>query len=392
MGKRVYEREFNGSQEVGFSMRHTDAYERLTNPTWVVNDAFHHLSYAIFHTDADLGRVIATRFPAGTDPSSGAPEVGDILQTRLQLSDEAVAYLLSVGERNTPFFCLSEIGLGLLCKTYDTEAGLGLYLHIHSRPGPAVRLLCAGALGTPSGAGFYLSRRIRALAEPPRRKDVDCFEALRDAWQAVQAATGGFFASQMSFGGGRDMLGCLPSHHTDRRTPREIAEVVERMAAFAGCSVECRLGTDVDTARLALYRPFLLEGLLLYLLTEVHTHAADDSAVVEVGSAEDPRSRWERRLTLSFSYRVDTLHMPIRVRNRLENTHRYLEDVADRAGLRLHFPRLIPPDLRALGSHKAEDYLFRQTVSMEWLTDPCVLPTSDLKHPTGLDRPEDTGF
>ncbi len=373
-------------------MRHTDAYEFLTNPALSTRESFRHLSYAIFRTDADFGQIVATRFPATSASLGGTPAVGERLQTRLCLSDEAVAYLLAVGERDTPLFCLGEIGLGLLCKTYDAEAGLGLYLHIHSRPGPAVRLLCAGALGTPSGATFRLSQRIQEMAEPPRRKDAACFESLRDAWQAVQSAKGGLFSTRAeaeSLFGGRVLT---HAHDTPRQTPRQIADVVEHMAAFAGCSVDCRLGGDADTARLSLHRPRLLEGLLLYLLTEVHTHAADGSAVVEIGSVEDPRSRWERRLALSFSYRVDTLHMPIRVRNRLEDTHRYLTEVADRSGLQVRFPRLVPPDLRALGSHKAEDYLFRQTVSCEWLTDPCVLPSRDLKNPTGLDLSEDTGF
>ncbi len=346
------------------------------------------MSYILFRTDVDFGRVVAMRFPA-----EGGMEVGDILHEKLSLSDEAVAYLLSPASRDVPLFCLSDAGLGLLCKTYVAEAGLGVYVHIHTRPGPAVRLLGAGALGSPTGEGFRLSGRVRSFMEPPKRTDTASFAPLLDAWQAVGEGRGGLLSPREATAG----FSVFSVFSVDRGRPpclslSRIADVIEGMAAFAGCSVSCQIASDACGAQVVIHRPRLLEALLLCLLTEAGTHADRHAAVVELGVAEDTRSRWERRLCLSVSSRVDTLHMPIRVRNRLETAHRYLTEVAARAGLQVQFPRLTPPDLHALGSHKAEDYLFRQTVTLEWLTDPAVLPSSDLKAPIAYETEENQGF
>ncbi len=366
-------------------MRHTNDYERLTDPEATMDPAYRHISYALFRMDDDFGRVIAMRFPA-TDILS----VGNVLQRQLSLPGEAVTELLSIGgaaERG-PLFCLTQAGVGLLCKSYQAAAGLGLYVHIHCRPDAAVRLLCANALGTPSDTSFRLTERIRSFAEPPKRGDTASFAALLDAWRAVQLARGGLFVPSEARG--------APHADATRGTvcqmPVQLAQVIERMAAFAGCSVDCRVAPEIHATPLALHRPLLLEALLLYLLTEVHTYAEGQMAVVEIRSVEDPRSRWERRLELSVSCRIDTLHMPIRTFERLEETHAYLTDVADRSGLQVQFPKLAPPDLRAIGSHKREDYLFRQAVTLEWLTDPAVLPSGDLKAPNGYEAGEERGF
>ena len=116
-------------------MKHSTSYEVLTNPTLPLDEGFHHMSYALFRTDEDFGRVLAARFPA-----KEMLDVGDTLQTALRLSDEAMAYLLRVGDNDPPLFCLTDAGLGLLCKRYDAAIGMGLYLHIHTPPASAARL------------------------------------------------------------------------------------------------------------------------------------------------------------------------------------------------------------------------------------------------------------
>ncbi len=367
-------------------MRHADRYERLTSPELSPNAAFCHISYALFRVDDDFGRVIAARFPAAS-----VLTVGDELQSRLHLSDEAVADMLGTAGRQVPLFCLSDAGLGMLCHFYVREAGIGLYLHIHCRPEAGARLLCSGALGTPSGRRFRLTQRIRDAAGSLKHADTESFEPLLDAWRAVESARASLFVTHDLDGGGREA--CFRASGTVVQSVARIADVVERMADFVGCSVNCRIPVDAyERAQpVALYRPRLLEVLILYILTEVRTHAADRLATVEIHAVEHPRSFFDRRLALSFAYPIDTLHMPLRERERLIDIRQSLTDMATHAGLDLSFPPPMPPDLHASDARRADPDMFRQIVSLEWLTDPSVLPLSDLKVPVGFDWPEEPG-
>ncbi len=357
-------------------MKHSTVYEQLTDPTLPMDKSFRHISYALFRTDEDFGRVIATRFPAGS-----VLAVGDILQSRLCLSNEALQYLIRLRDSEKPLFCLSCAGLGLLCKSYDASAGMGLYLHIHTRPASGARLLTSGALGTPDGHAFGITRRIREQNVPLTVEDSTSFSALIDAWRAVQSVSDGLSALRM-----RNIIGSF--HEPPAPTLGALADAAERMAAFAGCALTCTV-TD-RYSRVVCHRPRLLEALLLYLLTEVRTHAAKRRAIITVSTRPEPRGRGENHLCLSLAYAVDTLHMAGKTRAHISQTRQYLTNVADASGLDLHFPPLLPPNLRMPDVRK--DYLSHQTVTLEWLADPTLLPTSDLKHPTGLDRPEDTGF
>ena len=81
-------------------MKHSTSYEVLTNPTLPLDEGFRHMSYALFRTDdEDFGRVLTMRFPARE-----MLNVGDTIQSALHLSDEAVAYLLRVDDREPPLF------------------------------------------------------------------------------------------------------------------------------------------------------------------------------------------------------------------------------------------------------------------------------------------------
>ncbi len=359
-------------------MKHTTAYEVLTDPDFPLDAGFRHMSYALFRTDGDCGRVIGTRFPAASFLG-----VGDLLQSRLHLSDEALVYLVRPGRDDRPLFCLSRAGLGILCKRYDAALGVGLYLHIHGRPDAGARLLCAGALGAPNGVSFGITDEIRAYAPtPPDAADARSFPALLDAWRAVQIGSEGAF----------DRAGILG--HADAResiccTLGEVADALESMAAFAGCAVDVRIAPDGCGCRVACHRPRVLEALFLCLLTEIRTHAMTRSATVELSAVSDPRSRWECRFCASFSYPVDTLHMTGQTRTRLADVRQYLVDAADLSGLDLHFPLLTPPDVRAGYARRTPEETMMQTVTMEWLTDPAVLPSGDLKIRHDLYRRED---
>ncbi len=357
-------------------MKRTASYERLTNPTLSPNRDFRSMSYALFRTDEDFGRVIGTRFPVGSLLS-----VGNMMQSRLRLSDEALAYLLRWGDRETPLFCLSDAGLGMLCKRYDAAFGVGLYLHIHCRPDAGARLLCAGALGSPDGMAFGITSRIRMCGDPPDAEDARSFAPLLDAWRAVQTGMEGIIGQTDG-----------ESHRVARTqelihpTLGELEHAVERMAAFVGCRVDCTVSDR--SRRVACYRPLAAETLLLCLLTEIRTHAVTRRASVHLTAVEDSRGSYERRLCMSASYSVDTLHMSGETRTRLSEIRQYITNMAEISGLEVSFPSLLLPDLRA----SRRDYLSRQTVTLEWLTDPTRLPSSDFKARLGFDLREDDRF
>ncbi len=346
-------------------MKHTTSYEVLTNPALPLDEGFRHMSYALFRTDDDFGRVIGVRFPAQSVLS-----VGDVLQSRLHLSDEAVAYLLRAGDTDAPLFCLTDAGLGLLVKRFDAAVGLGVYLHIHCRPEAGARLLCAGALGT-VGVAFDITRRIKDFSsQTPKSDDVQSFLPLLEAWRAVVSE--------------REGLPRLRTYDPRENEPYFVTlggmqTAVERMAEFAGCHVSCTIADGRQDRAVAVYRPAVLDGLLLCVLTEIRAHAVRHEAAVELSAVEDPRGRWGDRLCLSLTYAIDTLHMTGEVRTRLSEARAYLADMADISGLDLHFSRLIPPELRTPDGKRTRGVATTQVVTLEWLTDPTLLPSSDLK-------------
>ena len=343
-------------------MKHTTAIELLTNPTLPLDEGFRHMSYAIFRTDEDFGRVIAARFPAESLLS-----VGDVLQSSLRLSDEAMAYLLRTGDQEPPLFCLTDVGLGLLCKRYDAAVGLGLYLHIHCRPEAGARLLCAGALGLPGGSAFDVTGRIKEFSQKPTTDDARSFPPLLEAWRAVQRDRGALSDSR-----------AMREDDISLVTLDGMESALLHMADFAGCRISCTLSDGDRDREVAVYRPTVLDGLLLYILTEVRAHAVSHEATVEILAVEDPRGRWGDRLCLAFTYQIDTLHMTGEARTRLAESRRYVSEMADESGLDLHFPPLLPPELRT-PDRKRGDGVVPQTVSVEWLRDPTLLPSSDLK-------------
>ncbi len=356
-------------------MRRSDTYELLTDPDLPLDAGFRRVSYAVFRTDADFGRVIAARFPAAS-----LLAVGDLLQSKLGLSDEVMAELVRPAAGDVPLFCLSEAGLGLICKRYDASVGLGLYLHIHCRPDAGARLLTAGVLGDPSGLAFRITRRIRELGGPPKAEDAASYAALVDAWRAVQTDREGLFSA------GED------EYDVVMQTPGRLSEAIERLADFAGCAVDCRVaGMDYHTP-VAFYRPLSLDALLLCLLTEIRTHAATRSAEIELRALDDPYGRGGKRLGLAATYVVDALHITGRMRQEITAARQYLSDMAEQSGLDVYFPPLLLPEHRGPGKRKPSEFLLTQTVLFEWMQDPTRLPSGDLKTRPGFDLPEDRGL
>ncbi len=355
-------------------MKQTRANELLSNPAMTAECAYHHLSYAVFRTDHDFGRVLVARFP-----TRSLLHPGCLLQEALELSDEAVAYLLRSPYIEPPLFVLSCAGLGLLSKRYDAVAGLGLYLHIHCRPEAGARLLCAGALGR-CGTAFKLSSRVRAMGGAVCAEDAVSFAALLDAWQEICIGHSGL----------------LITDDRDRIRLSDFATAILRMADFVGCDLllsgfpvtavdrDCNdrlfpsFNYDSGGTTLPCYRPLLTEALLLYILTEARTYATTRRLHCTWQAAEDGAPA-----ALSFCYPLDMAELPARERACMAKARAHIRASAELSGLDIAF---LPVPHAAYVPGRAESYPGEQTVVMEWLTDPSILPSSDLKSRFGFRR------
>jgi hypothetical protein len=310
------------------------------------------MSYALYRTDGEVGRVVATRNPDGD-----VLAVGDYIQDRLELSEEAAAFLTGRGD-SAPLFVLTQMGLGLLSHRYRLSAGLGLYLHIHTPPESAARLINSGALGYGNGSGFRVSGRIEALGNAVTAQDEAAYPALLEAWQAVRDAPRTLFTTD-----GADGL-----RLSDLRSG------MRRLAAFAGCDLTFTVRRSVGVenlspdTRVKCYRPLLLEGLLLCLLTEMRTCSATRGGVCRL---EPPAEGGRDGLAMTLRYPICPSEEADDPRFS-DALHSHMTYVGELGGLDVYFPE------EALRP-RMEGGLFQRAVMLDWMLDPSVLSTSDLK-------------
>lgn len=342
-------------------MHHSQTVEAWTNPRSGLAPAFHHMSYAVFRTDRPSFEILATRCPDGR-----LWPVGGRLSDALHLSDEAVAYLLGgTYEDQPPLFVRTDRGIGILSKQYDRHAGLGLYLHVHAHPQACARLLTSGALGSPATADFLLSALVKEEGGAVLSRDAEDYEALCDAWSAVRHAT---------------EEGLIRVGADDVLYRYELEEVMRSIASFVGCGIE--FVGESRVTRVRLYRPPLLEILLLTLLSEVRASAATRVALCTVSSIEGKEGGG---LSLTLRYPVEAVpENEVLGRSRRDETARYLARVADIGGIDLQ-EQILKPTRR----DRAAGRLPEVCVTLEWLRNPALLPTSDLKAKLLLKDKED---
>ncbi len=424
-------------------MKHSYRYDILTSPDLPMEAAFGRISYALFRTDAAYGQVLAARFP-----DRELLDAGDLMQMKLRLSDEAIGYLLHAGPFQEPLFVMTEAGLGILSKRYDAAVGVGLYLHIHCRPEAGARLLCAGALGEATGASFSLSRRVWQIGREGSvsSKDTESFGALLTAWRMVQSfgdlsysvgenglirlssltdvwAHWAAFAGcglQLPVGADRGMgegfLRCCRPLVLEALLLYLFTEA--RTWSTTRC-VSCEWGAgclrDSTGSRWEYVARQLPSDRAMPGPIETYNGYADHSEsryARGIGLA-DGREPIAVLPSISFSYPMDTGRLPIRASRVLMDTRNYLRDMADLAGLDVSFPRLYfatdaPVDAGILAGKNATFEMTRavahtnrtgspatqttaarkpsqlQTITLEWLTDPSLLPSGDLKTRRGL--------
>lgn len=333
-------------------VRYTAAYGQWTAPNRPMAAEFHRMSFALYRTDGEVGRVVATR-----SPDREILTVGDYIQDRLELSEEAVAFMAGSGG-SASLFVLTKTGLGLLCHRYRLSAGLGLYLHIHTHPESAARLINSGALGYGNGSGFQVSGRVEALGNAVTVKDEAAYPALLEAWQAVRDAPKSLFATDTA----------------DGLRLSDLRSGMQRLAAFVGCdltfTVRRTAGAESlspDT-RVKCHRPLMLEGILFCLLAEMREHSATRGGVCRF---EPPAERGRDGLAMTLRYPICPTGETADLRF-LDAVHSHMTYVGELGGLDVYFrSEPLPP--------RAEGGLPERVVMLDWLLDPSVLPTSDLK-------------
>lgn len=332
-------------------MQYSRTVEAWSSPCCAPIAAFHHMSYAVFRTDRPTLEILASRAPDGE-----LLPVGGRLADALHLSDEAISYLLGgTYEDQPPLFVRTGMGIGILSKQYDRHAGLGLYLHVHAQPQACARLLTSGALGAPSAAGFSLSALVRSEGGEVMTKDAEDYDALRDAWSAVEH--------------GR-VHGILRTGEDGLLYRYELEKALRGIASFVGCGIN--VTEESSVSRLSCYRPPLLEILLLTLLTEVRASAATRTAVCTISASEGKEGGG---LLLTLRYPVEALPADELGGAALsEGILRYLARVADLSGIDLQ-KQILRPTRR----DKTEGRLPEVCITLAWLRNPALLSTSDLK-------------
>lgn len=331
-------------------MRPSGVKRLWTHPELPMPADYHRMSYVLFRADGDVGRVVAARIP-----DDRFLQVGDYLQDNLGFCSDALSYVTSRHDHAPPLFVRTDCGIGLLSGRYHLSAGLGLYLHIHTRPAAAARLINGGALG--QDGEFLISREIGERSGRPGARDGQSYPALLEAWQAVASAPQTVFSVDSD---GEISLSVLRSG-------------IAKLAAFVGCEIVFTVRKERGDnpvspyARVKCYRPLLLEAVILCLLSEARERSATGAAVCRL----EPPS--ENRTGLSL-----TLRYPLRAREKPETAeaygevHRCLAAVGETGGLDLYAPdRLLPP--------RDPSGLPETAVTLDWLLDPSALSSSDIK-------------
>ena len=340
-------------------MRKTGTYAGWTHPGLEMPAAFGRVSYALFLTGGQDGEIIASRSP---DPGRLAP--GNSLINVLELDGEACRFLWEDSPDPRPLFIKTRVGLGLLDKVYHRHAGLGLFLHIHGRPGALARLINHGVLGDPAGSGFRVSEAVRAKGDRVTSGDMASYAALLEAKEVLFERPWGFSHSSR-----RDALEPVTM------AAAEVREVLGRMASFAGGHISWE---EEGPSFLSCYRLPLTEAALFCMVSEVSTFAVGQAAKARISTLDGLEGGG---LALHLTYSMEKPILDGELYGNLAAARSRLGVLWEPCGLGLQADVRLPRY-----GEKREGRLPEVTLSLEWLYDPAVLSTSDLKARLGLRR------
>ena len=328
-------------------MKRTNAYRLWNQPDGDMAECYRHVSYILFRTDSDGAEIVGARCPDMVANSVGRSAVDS-----LELDEEAQMYLFSASEYEVPLVVMTRFGVGVLDKRYDAHAGLGIYWHLHGHPDRLARLFNSGVPGKTDGGGYRLSRRVAEIVGDVTSGDLPSYRALMDGWPVVMGEVPGEWART-------DRAGYVDT--------RDLWCMMERLAAFVGCGLAGEGGEPLAAERIRCPRPLLIEALFWVLLTEVRQKSATRGGFCRIGTLADTGM-----LTLEFTYPVEDTHG---AGEDVEKLHRHLGWICELSGLQLQ-SEFLPRTRRR--SPDGENFAYQRIV-LEWLHDPAVLASSDIK-------------
>ena len=95
-------------------MRPSIARRMWTQPDLPMASSFRRMSFALFRTDGDVGRIMAVR-----TPDREMLGIGRRIQDQLALCPDALAYMTRPYGGEAPLFVLTRTGIGVLSKWYS---------------------------------------------------------------------------------------------------------------------------------------------------------------------------------------------------------------------------------------------------------------------------------
>ena len=324
-------------------MRHGRSY-----PLWVGEPVDggpyrRRLSYVLFRADGGSAEIMGARCPEPERFPIGCP-----LTDRLRVDEDALEFLFSYGEPSL-MFIRSDLGVGVLDTRYSRACGIGIYWHIHGDPEGLTRLINHGVLGGENEYG--ISRSVKGGSGRVRAQDVALYNVLVDSWRVL---------------GGTPPL-WVPQSENGWVYRGELNRALEKIAIFVGCPVTWEEGDSFE-GQGRCPRPQWLEVCLLYLLTEAKTFSADGQLICRAGTLGNLDGEG---LSLRFRYSVED---PRAYHEATEGIHRYFEQVGELYGMDFHAETVLPGR-----GERQKGILPEVRVHLDWLRDPTVLPTSDIK-------------
>lgn len=311
---------------------------------------YRHISYALFRTDNDEWMIVGARCP---DMLRLA--VGRSLPEAIGLDKEARLFLREESGLSKWLFVMTDMGVGILDKRYDRQAGLGLFCHIHGRPDSIARLLNHGVLGDVESGEYEISQAVRMVSGEVTPQDMASYDALLDAMQAFVAYPVGTY---------------FPVNENGELYGTDLRDRMLKMAEFVGCGLQ--FPEQGIPRRVKCYRPLLLEALLLYWLTEARMASATREAVCQIFTLEGEETG---SLSMVFRYPVEKSMLKSNLYRRLEAMHRHVSWVCELGGLILQTEQNTP----TRREKQQGKYLPEFCMIVEWQYDPTVLSTTDLK-------------
>ena len=360
-------------------MNYTHAKKAWNDPRGDMAEAFRHVSFAVFRMDSDTSEILYTR-----SPDQAVLPVGGSLAEVLELSGEVLSFLESgSGDDRMPVFVMTKLGLGILIRWYDRYAGVGIFLHVHAEGTSCARLINSGVLGDPESGLFEVTARVRREGAQVTARDMAAYGALSDAWGAVcgylsdgifpVGGDGLIYRRELEKGLLRlaDFVGCAVEFESDERASASVfptATPASPDAASHAASHEASHEAFHAASQVSCHRPPLLEILMLCLLTEARLLSATRGCTCRLSSVQNEEGGG---LALSLRYPVE---FPLDTAELRERGHKHLAVAAQASGLYLSADVSRPT--RTLRSAGALPEIF---ITLEWLHNPALLPTSDLK-------------